>query len=250
MKQAQNGCVPEGALSGHIDGCGLAYVAGEQIKLIRRGRTDVWDETFVAAVRQVRCQLAIAHNRKASPQLKSDNLRSEHAHPFTSSFGATQIAFCHNGTIGALTDRANRANVTDSQIFLEALLKDLPRLDAGDLAQRVNDLARQYAETSEKYTSLTALLLSPSHLFGWRLYRPDSPPDWYDRYYTLWLERSEDRIVVASEPVDQLDREPTGAGNGWELLANGKFFAISFDRGHLDVQIRDMPLEIEESLRD
>src|SRR5262249_17317279 len=152
------------------DGCGLACIQGEEVTLLRRGKTDAWDETFVAAVRRVTCRLAIAHDRKASPGLKPENLGPQHAHPFAANFKTTPIAFCHNGGIDAVMERANRANVTDSQIFLQELLNDLPALDAANVVERVGTLARRYSATSQKYTSMTALLLSPTHLFGWRLY--------------------------------------------------------------------------------
>src|SRR5262252_4770084 len=80
--QSVCGCVPAGDPPGHTDGCGLAFVRGGNIEIVRRGREDAWNDTFLETARSVRSQLAIGHNRKASSGLTAANVGPDFAHPF------------------------------------------------------------------------------------------------------------------------------------------------------------------------
>jgi hypothetical protein len=90
-------------------------------------------------------------------------------------------------------------------------------------------------------------LLCPTHLFGWRLYHPDSPADWYDQYYTLYLKHTEGRVIIASEPVEQGAGGKTASTKGWKLLENGTFFAINLRGEQFDLQLTEIPLEVEKA---
>jgi predicted glutamine amidotransferase len=231
-KQSENGCVPPRSTKGHADGCGLAYVKDGRVELERRGRDNAWDEGFTKIASTVKCQLAIAHNRKASPGLKA-NFGAGYAHPFARDFKGVRLAFCHNGGVGALTDKANNENRVDSDIFFEDILDGIQELDFENVWASVSRLARTYREHPKSYTSLTGFLLSPTHLFGWRLYG-NPAPKWYPGYYTLSWKRGKERVVIASEPTD--------GGGGWELLPNGQFLAIGIGDSGINAQERQLDL--------
>ncbi len=230
-KQSVNGCVPPGDPPGHADGCGLAYVKNGQLIRERRGKENCWDDSFVKIVRATQCQLAMAHNRKATTKLGT-NVSAERAHPFLKELNGVPLAFCQNGSIHAIIDRANRENLVDTEVFFNQILEGIGKSDFDLVSKRVGYLAREYKKHPEGFTCLNGLLLSPTHLFAWRLFRTDASrkpaADWYDGYYTLFLKRSAGQIVIASEPTDR--------GPGWEPMKNGQFLGLSINGGKINVQ--------------
>lgn len=230
-KQSVNGCVPPGDPPGHADGCGLACVKSGQIKRERRGKENVWDDEFIKLVRATKCQFAMAHNRKATTKLGA-NVSAERAHPFVKDLNGVPLAFCQNGSIHAIIDRANRENLVDTEVFFNQILEGIDKADFDSLHERVGYLAREYRKHPEGFTSINALLLSPTHLFAWRIFRTDGSrrpaADWYDGYYTLFWKQNADQIVIASEPTDR--------GPGWEPLKNGQLIAIAIDGGRFAIK--------------
>lgn len=231
-KQAVNGCVPPGDPPGHVDGCGLAYVKNGQIKRERRGKENAWDDEFIKLIRATQCQFAMAHNRKATTKLGA-NVSVERAHPFVKDLNGVPLAFCQNGSIHAVIEQANKENLVDTELFFKQILGGIEKLDFDSVRNRVGYLAREYKKHPEGFTCLNALLLSPTHLFAWRLFRTEGPQkrpaaDWYDNYYTLWLKRSADKVLIASERTD--------SSPGWELLKNGQFLGLSISGGQINVQ--------------
>jgi predicted glutamine amidotransferase len=235
-KQAVNGCVPPGDPPGHVDGCGLAYVKDGQIKRERRGKENAWDDEFIKLVRATKCQLSMAHNRKATTKLGT-NVSVERAHPFIQNLNGVPLAFCQNGSISAIIEQSNRENLVDTELFFRQILEGIEQADFDLVSDRVGYLAREYKKPAEKFTSLNAVLLSPTHLFAWRLFRTDDShqrpaADWYDGYYTLWSKRSADQIVIASEPTDR--------GPGWELMKNGQFLGISLKDNQINIREKQL----------
>ena len=235
-KQSVNGCVPPGDPPGHADGCGLAYVKNGKIERERRGKENVWDDGFVKLVRATKCQLAMAHNRKATTKLGT-NVSVERAHPFVRDLNGIPLAFCQNGSIHAIIDQANRENLVDTEVYFKQILEGIEKADFEPLRNQVGCLAREYRKHPEGFTSLNALLLSPTRLFAWRLFRTDDSrkrpaAGWYDGYYTLWWKRSADQIVIASEPTDR--------GPGWEPLSNGQFIGISINGRQISVEQKEL----------
>ena len=232
LKQSVNGCVPPGDPPGHADGCGLAYIKNGQIKRERRGKENAWDDEFIKLVRATKCQFAMGHNRKATTKLGT-NVSVERAHPFIQNLNGVPLAFCQNGSISAIIEQSNRENLVDTELFFRQILEGIEKPDFDSVLNRVGYLAREYKKPSEKFTSLNALLLSPTHMFAWRLFRTDDShkhpaADWYDGYYTLWCKRRADQIIIASEPTDR--------GPGWELMKNGQFMGISLTGRQLNIQ--------------
>ena len=245
-KQSACGCVPPNDPPGHADGCGVAFVRDSNIVIVRRGKEDAWNETFLETVRRIRSQLSVGHNRKASSGLTAGKVGPDCAHPFQGDFKGTRLAFCQNGTIRAVMKDANARSVTDSQIFLEAILGGVERLDADCLTARVSELAAQYGAMAGGYTSLTSFLMTPSQLFAWLLYWPGdrsrAPSAWYPGYYTLWFRQTNDGVLVASEPIDAPGYPTRDQVEGWEALKNGTFVSVVVNGERIDVQRRHLEI--------
>jgi hypothetical protein len=270
-KQSVCGCVPKIKIDGrdlapgHADGCGVGYVCESQVQIDRRAKQDCWDTSFVDFIRNLKCQMVVGHNRKASSGL--NNVGIERAHPFQGGDGVP-LAFCHNGTISGLMPQAKLENITDSEIFLRHILRDVGELNTENLSHRISELARQY-KADGGYTSLTALLLTPVTVFAWRVFQPTPPPppdanlenvggpmgyplgspgiadrpvppDWRPGYYTLWVRRMQNQVLIASEATDAQDYDPSWAErervNGWELMNNDSFCAVCIRDGDLHVE--------------
>lgn len=205
----------------HASGCGIAWRAGTDVKTERRGSDDRWDEAFQSLIRGLETTAIIGHNRLSSARLRVDVSCS---HPFLGRVAGEDFAFCHNGDVKTLMTEAKQRNVSDSIIFCERLAAELPKLEAPALAEWIKIKRREWS-----YTSLTALLLSPSKLFAWRCYSDEDPAtkDRFGRYYTLNLSRGADTACIASEPVD--------SGN-WELIPNFTLIELSVTHGKLSVE--------------
>ena len=149
----------------HASGCGIASVADGRIVVEKRGPDENWDSTFQEYVRTVSSQLIIAHNRKATPGLRIDRSCSQ---PFLRTFKGREVALCHNGSILTFESEAKQRGVADSEILLEQILAGISELTAEDLARHDSILAREH-----RYTSMSALLLTPERIFAWRIHSKD-----------------------------------------------------------------------------
>jgi len=171
-------------------------------------------------VRGVKSQLVICHNRKASSAQRTSELSS---HPFKRQFGESEVAFCHNGTVTSMVEEAKRHGRVDTELFFEAILAGQNELTLESVAWRVSELAR-----SQKFTSLTGLLLTPGVLFAWRLFSDER----LSNYYTLSRHETEGRVIIASEPID--------TSSGWALIPNGTMCCVSVEGGKIRTRERKL----------
>ena len=225
FEQSKCGRQPENpdVCGAHASGCGIAFVAGREIPVERRGPDENWDESYREFVRGISTKILIAHNRKATPGLRVDRSCS---HPFTSTFKGSQVAFCHNGTVFNLEEEAKRRGVADSEVFFEQLLAGVPALTADAISRQLCTLAREY-----RFTSLSGLLLVPTGVFAWRIHGKDpGNEERFSKYYTLHLRRTPSAAVIASEPVD--------SASGWKLARNGAFYSLTAEAGIVAVEER------------
>ena len=206
----------------HASGCGMSWREAGALRTEKRGADDRWDDRFKKAIRSMRTDAVIAHNRLASPGLRVDVSCS---HPFEGTIGGENVSFCHNGGISNLMDEAKSRGLSDSKIFLEKMEKDVSSLEPTLLADWLRERAREW-----KYTSLSALLLSPSRLFAWRCFSDADPhAARFEQYYTLHFRSTEREACFASEPIDE---------SGWRLLGNMSFMACENGGGSLAVSSR------------
>lgn len=180
----------------HGDGWGIAWREGGQMRLAKRGNPAFGDPAFRRQAGGVVSDLVIAHVRKASAGLR---VCDENAHPFS----YDGVVFAHNGDI----DIRGEAG-TDSERFLRWLAPRWDRTPAGLVS-----LLRE--ARSLGHDSLTFLLSDGSTLYALRETR-ERPH--YLEYYTLYIKESPQRVVFASEPVDD--------SPGWQEIGNGTLFMV------------------------
>ena len=178
----------------HGDGWGAVLEAGGRTIRVRSPRP-CWDDPAFAQVRSTSVRLL--HARLAS----SGGRDEVHAHPFSIEIGGETWTFCHNGTIRDLPDDGSGA--TDSERFFRRLA---PMLASGDPVTAFEVAAAPLRDV----TSLNSLLLGPAGLWAFCVWTDPT----YRAYYTLaWAETTEG-VVVASEPLVDLDARWISMENG------------------------------------
>ncbi len=193
-KQSEYACLPVGH-GAHRDGSGIAWLAPDGLYLEKRGAEQAWDESFQSIVQSVHTTALIAHNRKASPGLE---VGAHLSHPYELQYKGEQIAFCHNGGIQTFMTEARERSITDSLVFFEHLIARVGALTLED----VKSFLMESSQTLE-FSSLNGLLLTRSGIFAWRCYHNVEPSTWdRERYCSLYLRESADRVCIASEPID------------------------------------------------
>lgn len=180
----------------HDDGSGVAWLEDNRIHLEKRSAVDAWDESFQDLVRDLETTSLIAHNRKASPGL---DVNVTVSHPYMMTFQGEEIAFCHNGGIRTFMNEAQDRKITDSLIFLERIIQKVGALTLEDLKMFLTE-----ASATWDYSSINALLLTKENIFAWRCYQDITESSWdRERYCSLYLRESTERICIASEPIDR-----------------------------------------------
>jgi len=180
----------------HDDGSGVAWLQDGRVRLEKRGGLDAWDPSFQELVESMRTTALIAHNRKASVGL---DVNVNVSHPYTMKFRGEEVAFCHNGGIKTFMTEAQDRKITDSLVFLERLISKVGTLSLEDLKTFLVE-----ASATWEYSSINALLLTKDSLFAWRCYDDVKDSEWdRERYCSLYLRESSERICIASEPVDR-----------------------------------------------
>ena len=224
---SRNGCLIAGGTGEHRSGCGIAWIESEQShpdKMLseRRGSEDCWNQSFIARASQIKTNLLIAHNRKASAGLRTD---LNGAHPFLAQLGNREVAFCHNGDADMFMEHARQRGVPDSKLLFEFLLQDATTLSAERISTRLKLLL-----PGENFSSLSGLLMTDSALCAWRIFAggKGEHQESRNRYYTLFVKSDEESVTICSEPID--DR-----GN-WRLLDNCELLWIENKNQKLEVK--------------
>ena len=183
----------------HGDGWGAVLEAGERTIRVRSPRP-CWDDPAFAQVRSASVRLL--HARLASSAGRSE----VHAHPFSIEIGGETWTFCHNGTIRDLPDDGSGA--TDSERFFRRMA---PMLASEDPVTAFEAAAAPLRDV----TSLNSLLLGPTGLWAFCVWTDPT----YRAYYTLAWAETPGGVVVASEPLADLDAD-------WIPMENGSVLWI------------------------
>ncbi|OGC74505.1 MAG: hypothetical protein A2145_04890 [candidate division Zixibacteria bacterium RBG_16_40_9] len=223
--QCQTGCVKSSATPGHMDGWGMAYKNNNGEMVVKKSGQDAASDSEFdkVALNAVSSELVIAHIRKATdPKTKR---KAEFAHPFQKE----SWVLAHNGTVYWNNKIANSyPNLIDTQILLEKLVENVKI--AKSPISGVEKTILQILE-SEKYTALNFLLTDGKNLIIYRSF--DSEDKENEKYYTLSWKKTENKVMVASEPVDQ-------TADGWQLLENNQLLAID---PNLNIQTKILKTE-------
>ena len=220
----------------HEDGWGMAWWDGAELSSVSSHLPAHRADGFLPATREVRSDAALLHLRWATPGI---SVRPENTHPFL----LGDWAFGHNGAVrpadGLLPMlRAQEAEElrgdTDSERFLRVLLARVTEhgLDEG--------LRRTVADVCEELTpsSLNALLLGRNELTALCNHGAPSlgdapvlggPPEDQPGYFDLRWRRTDNAVVVTSEPLDEGE---------WTPMRNGT--ALVVQRGTAAVRTVDV----------
>jgi gamma-glutamyl hercynylcysteine S-oxide hydrolase len=188
----------------HPDGWGIAYRESGVWKTVRSERSAGGDPLLRDL--SVRTDRFIGHVRYASD---TTTVNAGNAHPFL----VDGLALAHNGTFrGWIGEEAKTRNVSDTLVFAERLAEAWPRRTLGDLGLALSRMLADRDLVGE-FSAANLLIASGTSIFALRHFRKE--PD----YYTLVLRAGEDRVVAASEP---LDNDPA-----WRPLSDGEIVELS-----------------------
>jgi predicted glutamine amidotransferase len=194
-QQAARARLPVG-YGAHDDGSGVAWLQPDGLHLEKRGASDAWDESFQSIIQSMRTTALIAHNRKASPGLE---VNAHLSHPYELRYQGEGIAFCHNGGIQTFMTEAQDRKITDSLVFFERLISRVGSLTMDDIKSFLTESSETW-----QFSSLNGLLLTNTGVFAWRCYQDVNNATWdRERYCSLYLRESPERVCIASEPTDR-----------------------------------------------
>jgi glutamine amidotransferase len=203
------------------DGFGVGwYGEREEPGQYREVRPAWSDENLLSLARQVRSSLFFAHVRAATGTATT----RANCHPFVRG----RYMFMHNGQIGGwsrvrrameslIPDELymDRAGTTDSEaLFLRILAfitEGLPPLAAMQVSLAEARSLMHKAGVREALR-FAAALTDGRDLYAVRFASDDKPP-------SLYLCEREDRVIIASEPVDE-------ARDGWQALEPGSAIIV------------------------
>lgn len=220
MRQSEHARTTRG-FGGHSDGCGIAWLDSDGIRLEKRGHEDRWDGSFRGLAEEIKISAYIAHNRASSEGLLRTARQS---HPYLARHHGEDVSFCHNGEVGALMPEAVKRGITDSELFMEHLLAQIDQLSAPRIAHYLSRATRAWPDAS-----MNAMVLTKDGVIAWRCYTP-SPEVTFDqdRYFSLYVSEGRERTVVASEPLDE---SPL-----WQPVSNRTVLALKRVDGSVTIE--------------
>lgn len=223
-QQCRTGCVKSSSKSGHMDGWGMAYKNNKGEMIIKKSGLDaVSDKEFDKVTRNAAAsELIIAHIRKATdPDTRG---KEEFAHPFKKE----NWILAHNGRVDWKSEvTKSYPDLIDSQILLEKLSENIKKVKS--FFSGVENTILSILE-NETYTALNFLLTDGKNLIICRSFDSGDPEN--QSYYSLNWKKTENKVIVASEPVDQ--------EKGWNLLENNQLLSID---SNLNIQSKILKIE-------
>lgn len=208
--------------SQHTDGWGLA-VWNEQDDLVvaKELIPARSSQLFWSMVKSERVDAAVLHLRRASPGMA---VSIDNTHPFV----AGSAAFAHNGLfdpVAPVDDLIRElgglpsVGTTDSERYFHLLLATM-RVE--DPVSAFRTTAERIDALAETVVSLNAILLTSQALYAFARsdQRATSTAEHSDGTYQMYLRRTDDTVIVASDGW-QADQQ------GWEPLTDGTIVEVS-----------------------
>jgi len=210
----------------HKDSWGLAYSAGNQMKVAKKAVTAADDSEFIETLMNSQSDGGLLHFRWASPGL---GVNETNAHPFI----YEDISLIHNGAIMPYESLAPlvaprflelRKGTTDSELYFLFLLTKIDELGfIPGVNAAIEIIRREFT-----YSSINSMIMSKDYLVVLSEHDPINKPDWADEiYYELRYRIDSDGVAVASSGWNQA---------GWELLPNHSI--LTFNRKHFSHSVR------------
>lgn len=199
LYMSENGCQPRGGRGTHGDGWGIAYKKEKEMKIKKSGNPMYDDDRFQDLSSQINTDLLLGSARLAAPGVP---VSKENAHPFQKD----ELIFTQNGSVKEGLERENQSGTLDYLRWL-----------SGNWNREVEHLKTllEKAASSWSYTSISFLMTNGKKLYIFR--QTPEEPERLD-YYTLYTLSSEEKFIVASEPLDDRD---------WKLIENGTLIVVN-----------------------
>ncbi len=221
----ENGCVPCGIESGHLDGWGI-HSSDTKNSIYFRNCEPVNKDKLLNIANQLSNNYGqtVVHLRKAT--IAKNAICN--THPFM----REGVSFAHNGSIHAfpetsfVQDRILREGHTDSETFFLRIL-DKINGQKGDasLYNIKSALAKEVEEIKSmtEWTSLTCVIKSQDGLvlnYLWNEEHVESETLGFKDYYTFYIGKSNGISILCSEILDIKDVI-------WEKLENGTILVLN-----------------------
>jgi predicted glutamine amidotransferase len=190
----------------HQDGAGILYRDPAGALVRKRWGQDRFGEFLAAGegdLVKAESTFLLGHARKASDMAR---LSEDHAHPLE----REGIFLAHNGTIRDAAKLGVPGDI-DSQQLLGWLAKEWRPRDQDGLRRALEKLLA----TVSDYSAIDLLLVAGGDLYVFCRFADPGKAD----YYTLRWRVEPDRLVVASEPLDE--------GDGWRAMENGELLRVT-----------------------
>ena len=188
----------------HPDGWGIAWRAGDEIRMVKSGNPTASDPLLSGM--RIQTDRFIGHVRYAS---NPETVCAANSHPFQ----ALGVTLAHNGTFyGKIGAEGDARKVSDTAVFLELLENRWMERTLEGLSETLRRILSA-GEMVGDYSAANLLIATGNELFAFRRFHRNGD------YYSLYLKPGDGLSVVASEPLDD---EP-----GWRPLADGELVELS-----------------------
>jgi predicted glutamine amidotransferase len=250
---AQSNHSPEQA---QRDGWGIAWYEPSGRTQIVKGKGGAFEpaerETFVRTASEAQASLVVGHLRHASNPLNLPRERLiglENSQPF----GTHAVLFAHNGAIPFPTEtkpflgvhEKEVQGVNDSEVLFRLLLRHDEEIHhpLRSYARAVEDLDRVWIGLGRPkvapYSGLNVLYTpNPNELWAFCAYAGEHGGCFFDPsrpYYEMTYRREPHRLIVGSEPFDNLRQ-------GWQNLPSGTYLHALRAAQHVEVETGPIPI--------
>ena len=188
----------------HFDGWGAVYLdARHRLGCIRDDRPIANDRAH-ARLNAADGRLLVVHTRAASVQSKTG---LDYVHPVEGAVAGQTAYFFHNGYApDVFRELGHEGSSWDSRELFEWLV---PAFAAADRQTALNGQLEKLPATT---TSANFMLIEPTRLTVCNWFTEPSPSP---KYFMMHLVRSEETLIIASDPIIEL-----APANQWEAVGN------------------------------
>lgn len=210
---ALDGVVPKGVEPGHADGWGVVVFNNGQIVLDQKSIISAAQDPSLVDMKSnpafLDSTLLIAHLRKASVGAVDIN----NVHPFEKN----GYVFCHNGSIKdsdlIVLEKYDPVGTTDSERLFLWLLE---KIEGQQDVQTALEKAIETFKKQFKYRALNFILTDGENIWAYRDFdnaSEEARQMGLAEYYSLYIGKSRDKVIVSSEIIEIKDLVWVAIGN-------------------------------------
>lgn len=188
----------------HLDGWGAVYLDARNRLGCVRDEAPIANDRAHARLNKARGRLLVVHARAASVKSKTG---LDYVHPVEGAVTGRTAYFFHNGYAPDIfRELGSESSFWDSRELFEWLV---PAFEAADRQTALNE---QLKKLPANTTSANFMLVEPTGLTVCNWFAESSPSP---QYFTMHLARSEETLIIASDPIIEL-----APATRWEAAGN------------------------------